>query len=69
MPGTGRIPWNEIKVALDDVNFDGPLVMEPFLMTGGQVGRDIGIWREVIENPNLDELARESAAFVKKNLV
>ncbi|MDC7246551.1 MAG: sugar phosphate isomerase/epimerase [Sphaerochaetaceae bacterium] len=69
MPGTGRIPWAEIKEALDDVSFDGPLVMEPFLMKGGTVGRDIGIWREIVKNPDLDELARKSAAFVRENLV
>ncbi len=69
MPGTGRIPWGEIKDALDAVNFDGPLVMEPFLMQGGQVGRDIGIWREIIKNPNLDLLAKDSATFVRNNLV
>jgi D-psicose/D-tagatose/L-ribulose 3-epimerase len=69
MPGTGRIPWGEIKEALDAIHFDGPLVMEPFLMQGGQVGRDIGIWRDVVEHPDLDMLARDAALFVKNNLV
>ncbi len=69
MPGTGRIPWLEIKEALDEINFDGPLVMEPFLMRGGTVGRDIGIWRDIVEEPDLDQLAKDSAAFVRKTLV
>ncbi len=59
----------EIKEALDAIHFDGPLVMEPFLMQGGQVGRDIGIWRDVVEHPDLDMLARDAALFVKNNLV
>jgi D-psicose/D-tagatose/L-ribulose 3-epimerase len=67
-PGMGRMPWGEIKKALDDINFTGPLVMEPFLIRGGQVGRDIGIWRDIIENPDLDALAEQAAAFVKANL-
>jgi D-psicose/D-tagatose/L-ribulose 3-epimerase len=67
-PGTGRIPWAEIKQALDDIGYDGPLVMEPFVMQGGQVGRDIGIWRSIVENPDLDAMAAEAAKFVKENL-
>lgn len=67
-PGLGRMPWSEIKQALDDIAFDGPLVMEPFVLPGGQVGRDIGVYREIIENPNLDALASVSAEFVKQNL-
>lgn len=69
LPGTGRMPWQEIKQALDDIDFTGPLVMEPFVMQGGQVGRDIGVWRDVIKDPDLDALAAASASFVKKNLV
>lgn len=66
--GMGRIPWHEIKQALDDINYQGSLVQEPFLMPGGQVGQDIGVWREIIPHPDLDKLAAESAAFIRQNL-
>ncbi len=68
MPGTGRMPWEEIKTALDDIGFDGPMVMEPFVMQGGQIGRDIGVWREIVKDPDLDAMAATSAAWVKSNL-
>lgn len=68
MPGTGRMPWQEIKQALDDIGFDGPMVMEPFVMQGGQVGRDIGVWRDIVKDPDLDAMAAASAAWVKANL-
>jgi D-psicose/D-tagatose/L-ribulose 3-epimerase len=68
-PGLGRMPWAEIRQALDDVRFEGALVMEPFIMTGGAVGRDVGVWRELIDRPDLDGLARASCAFVKRTLV
>jgi hypothetical protein len=42
--------------------------MEPFVMSGGQVGRDVSVWRPIIENPDLDALARASAKFVRANL-
>ena len=67
-PGMGRVPWIEIRSALDDIGYRGPLVMEPFVMPGGQVGRDIGVWRQVITSPDLDALAATSAEFVKETL-
>ncbi|MDR2629640.1 MAG: sugar phosphate isomerase/epimerase [Spirochaetaceae bacterium] len=67
-PGMGRQPWAEIKQALDEIRYTGPLVMEPFLTQGGTIGRAIGVWRPIIENPDLDALAEKSAAFVKANL-
>jgi D-psicose/D-tagatose/L-ribulose 3-epimerase len=67
-PGMGRMPWGEIRQALDDVGFDGGLVMEPFVMPGGQVGRDIGVWRPIVENPDLDRMARDAQAFTRKAL-
>lgn len=68
LPGMGRQPWAEIKAALDDIDYQGPLVMEPFLMSGGQIGRDIGVWREIVEHPDLDALAAESVKFVQRTL-
>jgi D-psicose/D-tagatose/L-ribulose 3-epimerase len=67
-PGMGRMHWGEIKEALDAVGFTGPLVMEPFLIPGGSVGRAIGVWREMEKTPDLDALAGKAAAFVKANL-
>jgi len=67
-PGLGRMPWGEVKRALDDIGFDGPLVMEPFIASGGRVGRDIGLWRDLIPDADRDALARESAAFVGRTL-
>lgn len=67
-PGMGRMPWGEIRQALDDVGFDGSLVMEPFVTPGGQVGRDIGVWRPIVEDPDLDGMARAALAFTRKAL-
>ena len=67
-PGRGRMPWTEIRAALDEVGFDGPLVMEPFVMPGGTVGRNIGVWRELIPDVDLDEEARRACEFVRGTL-
>jgi len=68
-PGLGRMPWGEIRAALDDIHFEGSLVMEPFVLPGGQVARDIGVWRPIIENPDLDTLAGDAQRFVRGHLV
>jgi len=67
-PGTGRVPWNEIRRALDEISFDGPLVMEPFIAPGGQVGKDIGIWREIMPGVDPDDAVRKSVEFVRDKL-
>lgn len=68
-PGTGRLPWAEIFGALRDINYDGALVMEPFMKPGGQVGKDIKVFRDVslgATDEEMDRLAAEAAAFVKE---
>jgi len=67
-PGRGRIPWDEIREALDDIGFDGPLVMEPFVTPGGKVGQDIALWRDLMPGADLDQEAKLSADFVRKTL-
>jgi len=67
-PGTGRMPWDEIKKALDMINYDGPLVMEPFVNPGGKVGRDIAVWRPLMPGADLDLEAQKAAEFTRKNL-
>ncbi|AEV30145.1 sugar phosphate isomerase/epimerase [Sphaerochaeta pleomorpha str. Grapes] len=67
--GLGRQPWKEIRSALDAIGFDGPLVEEPFVLPGGQVGQDISVWRNLFDNPDLDKLAADSAAFARRTLI
>jgi D-psicose/D-tagatose/L-ribulose 3-epimerase len=40
-PGTGQMPWPEIFGALREINYQGAVTMEPFLLPGGEVGRDV----------------------------
>ncbi|MDM9625030.1 sugar phosphate isomerase/epimerase family protein [Rhizobium sp. S152] len=66
VPGTGRIPWHEIGLALREINYTGAVVMEPFVKTGGGIGSDIRVWRDLSNGATeakLDEDARNSLAF------
>jgi D-psicose/D-tagatose/L-ribulose 3-epimerase len=64
-PGRGRIPWPEIFGALREINYQGAVVMEPFLLPGGEVGRDISVYRDLLGSADLDEEAARSAQFVR----
>jgi len=64
-PGRGRIPWPEIFGALREINYQGAVVMEPFLVPGGEVGRDISVYRDLLGSADLDEEAARSAQFVR----
>src|SRR6202011_1040463 len=64
-PRRGRMPWPEIFGALRALNYQGALVMEPFLAPGGDVGRDISVFRDLLGSDDLDEEAARSVEFVR----
>lgn len=66
VPGKGRTPWREIGDALREIEYDGTVVMEPFVRMGGQVGSDIKVWRDISKGAGedrLDEDARRAVEF------
>lgn len=69
LPGKGSMPWEEIGQALKDIHYDKGVVMEPFVMQGGQVGKDIKIWRDLsnhADEATLDREIKESLIFLKR---
>jgi len=67
-PGNGHLPWDEIFFALRDINYSWHIVMEPFLMPGGEIGRDIRVFRDLTFGDDLDEQAKKALAFVQNKL-
>lgn len=70
-PGRGRLPWDEIFGSLKEIAYTGPIVMEPFVRSGGTVGRNVALWRDLSNkatDEELDELARESLKFVRSKV-
>ena len=61
----GRFDWNEIGGALREIGYDATVVMEPFVISGGQVGADIKVWRDLVADTSEDALDRDAAASVK----
>jgi D-psicose/D-tagatose/L-ribulose 3-epimerase len=64
-PQEGRMPWRGIAAALFDIRYDGHVVMEPFTQTGGQVGRDIKVWRDLSGGASREEMDNAVACSVR----
>ncbi|HBP38564.1 MAG TPA: dolichol monophosphate mannose synthase [Clostridiales bacterium] len=65
LPGTGRMPWQEIGRSLSEIGYQGAAVMEPFIRMGGQVGSDIKVWRDLSNRADEEELDRAAAASLQ----
>ena len=70
LPGMNNsLNWPEIGRALRDVNYDHYIVMEPFLLSGGEVGRDCRVFRDLSGGASperMTELIKNSLVFLKK---
>ena len=60
VPGKGRTPWKEIGEALKDVQYEGAVVMEPFVRMGGTVGNDIKVWRDISNGATEEKLDKDA---------
>lgn len=70
-PGKGHLDWDEIFGALSEIKYKGRIVSEPFVMQGGEVGRDIHVYRDLVDNPSearIDEEAKYLLEFEKSML-
>ena len=70
-PGRGHLNWDEIFGALSEIGYKGRIVSEPFVMQGGEVGRDIHVYRDLVDNPSearIDEEAKYLLNFEKSML-
>jgi D-psicose/D-tagatose/L-ribulose 3-epimerase len=70
-PGLGRMPWDEITQALKQINYQGRVVMEPFVKPGGEVGEAIRVWRDLsggTDETRLDQQAQDALIFMRSKL-
>ena len=68
-PGpNGRFDWAAIGRALRSLGYAGGVVMEPFVRMGGQVSRDVSLWRDLsggASNEQLDQDAATSLTWLR----
>ena len=65
-PGTGHVNWAEVMRALHDVDYRGPVSLEPFRRDDWRVGLPIAHWRAPHEDES--EKLRAGLALVKSSL-
>lgn len=70
LPGMNNsIDWPEIGRALRDINYDHYVVMEPFLLKGGEVGRDVRVFRDLSGGADEEQMTgyiKTSLEYLKK---
>lgn len=69
LPGMNNsIDWKQIGRALRDINYNGYVVMEPFLLAGGEVGRDCRVFRDLsggASEEQMNQYITESLKFLR----
>ncbi|PXV59943.1 D-tagatose 3-epimerase [Halanaerobium congolense] len=63
LPGRGHLPWEEIMGALKEIKYEGAIVMEPFLLPGGDIAQDVKVWRN-LDIKNKDEEAKKAKEYL-----
>jgi D-psicose/D-tagatose/L-ribulose 3-epimerase len=56
LPGTGHLPWNEIRDALLQIDYNGMLTMEPLISSDCELGDYAHIWRDMTNGANEEQL-------------
>ena len=62
-PGGDQTDWKALVSALDDVGYDGPLVIESFTADNASIATAASIWRPLA--PTQDQLARDGLSFLR----
>ncbi len=64
VPGSGHIPWQEVRGALDDIRYDGWIVAEMFVIAGNPASADLNIWRNI--EPEATDAAARALSFMRQ---
>lgn len=67
-PGRGKMDWDTIFGALGEIGYRGAVTLEPFVVPGGEIGRDICVFRDLSAGLDLDAEASRAARFVREKI-
>lgn len=65
-PGSGNVTWGEVVKGLQDIGYDGPVVIESFSAEVKTIARAAAIWRPLAASQ--DALAADGLAFLQQQL-
>ena len=64
VPGSGHVPWTDVRAGLDDAAYDGWIVAEMFVIPGNPASADLNIWRHI--EPDAADAARRALDFMRR---
>lgn len=64
VPGSGHVPWAEVRAGLTDAGYRGWIVAEMFVVPGNPASADLNIWRAI--EPDATGAARAALDFMRK---
>ena len=68
LPGKGHIPWDEVFNGLRKIEYNGHIVIEPFIQHEGDVAKSVKLWRDIKKDEDLYKEAKKSLEFLKGKL-
>ncbi|HEX8992148.1 MAG TPA: sugar phosphate isomerase/epimerase family protein [Anaerolineales bacterium] len=66
VPGTGQVHWQDVARALQEVHYEGAVVIESFTAAVKEIARSVCIWREIA--PSQDAIAADGLKFLQSLL-
>jgi D-psicose/D-tagatose/L-ribulose 3-epimerase len=67
LPGSGHIAWTDVREGLQNIDYDGWIVAEMFVIEGNPASADLNIWRPI--ETNATTTASDALAFMRKTFV
>ncbi len=64
VPGSGHVPWPQVRSALQDIGYDRWIVAEMFVIAGNPASADLNIWRDI--EPDATAAAAQALSFMRK---
>jgi len=63
VPGSGHVPWDTVKNALNKIEYDSWIVAEMFVIAGNPASKDLNIWRNI--EPEATKAAEQALTFMR----
>lgn len=67
VPGSGHVPWDEVKSGLQAINYNEWIVAEMFVIQGNPASHDLNIWRNI--EPDATDAAKRALSFMQSTFV
>ena len=63
VPGSGHVPWSDVRRGLSEVGYDRWIVAEMFVVAGNPASADLNIWRDI--EPDATRAAGRTLQFMQ----